>query len=383
MIDADIVIVGAGPAGAALALTLAPRHSVLLVDREPVPRQRIGESLIPAARRLLRDMRILEAFEAEAFPAYLGNSSFWGESDARTTDFLRDPDGPGWHLDRARFEAMLRIAACFRGARLMAPGRLTSLERRGAFWWLSVAAGKGGAATGIRARIVVDASGRSAAVAKRLGIARAHGYRLAACWVRGAVVRETGATAGFSTVESVPGGWWYTAPLSDGARVLAFHTDSDLLPAEYRTPGALAAAAAKLPGIGSVLAETGFRQEMEAALTAANSAALEVTAGERWLAIGDAALSFDPIASRGLFNALYTAWSAAASCHDLLIGDAADFAAYSEDLGQIAAAYRRHLDHVYQAETRWLQAPFWSRRAARDGRAAGQPADVTLLASAL
>jgi len=74
--DHDLAVIGAGPTGAALAQTLAPRHRVLLVDRAATPERRIGESLIPAARRLLRDMAILDAHEALVHPAYLGNRSY-------------------------------------------------------------------------------------------------------------------------------------------------------------------------------------------------------------------------------------------------------------------------------------------------------------------
>ncbi|UUX50981.1 tryptophan 7-halogenase [Nisaea acidiphila] len=362
MIEADIAVVGAGPAGAALALTLAPRHSVLLIDRDATPRQRIGESLIPAARRLLHDMRILDAFEAGGFPGYFGNLSWWGGGDAHITDFLKDPDGPGWHLDRAGFETMLRAAACSRGARLVAPGRLASIERLGGGWRLTLKTGEGGPGEQVRSRLVVDASGRSAIVAKRLGVARRHGDRLTACWMRGTDAEESGVTAGFSMVESTAGGWWYSAPLPGRARVLSFHTDSDLMPPDCRAPGFLQNAAMTLPGVGPALAATDFRSDGPATLTAANSTVLETVAGDGWLAIGDAALSFDPLASRGLFNALYTAWSAAAACHDHLCGDADTFADYRQDLDRIEQFYRRHLAVAYGAENRWPDAPFWSRR---------------------
>ena len=37
-----------------------------------------------------------------------------------------------------------------------------------------------------------------------------------------------GRGSGLTVVEAVEDGWWYTAPLPDGRRVLAFFTDADL-----------------------------------------------------------------------------------------------------------------------------------------------------------
>ena len=54
--EADIIIVGAGPAGSTAALNLAPARRVVMIERRPDIPPRIGESLVPAARRLLTDM---------------------------------------------------------------------------------------------------------------------------------------------------------------------------------------------------------------------------------------------------------------------------------------------------------------------------------------
>jgi 2-polyprenyl-6-methoxyphenol hydroxylase-like FAD-dependent oxidoreductase len=66
VIDVDILIVGAGPAGAVAALNLAPTRRVVLVERRADNLQRIGESLPPAARRLLADMGLLGRFWRKA-----------------------------------------------------------------------------------------------------------------------------------------------------------------------------------------------------------------------------------------------------------------------------------------------------------------------------
>ncbi|MGB8843986.1 MAG: FAD-dependent monooxygenase, partial [Aliidongia sp.] len=114
MIEADAVVVGAGPAGAAFALNLAPLHRVLVVDRLAAPGPRIGESLAPASRRLLGDMGLWEAFLAVKHEPRHGGRSVWGGPQPVEAEGLRDLDGPGWHLDRGKFDRWLRDAATAR-----------------------------------------------------------------------------------------------------------------------------------------------------------------------------------------------------------------------------------------------------------------------------
>ncbi|HWO85501.1 MAG TPA: tryptophan 7-halogenase, partial [Stellaceae bacterium] len=66
----DVAIVGAGPAGAALAVSLAVAHrlDVLVLEREAVPQFRIGETLPGAAAPLLRDLGLLAGFRARNYP---------------------------------------------------------------------------------------------------------------------------------------------------------------------------------------------------------------------------------------------------------------------------------------------------------------------------
>lgn len=362
MLTAEVLIVGAGPAGAVAALNLAPFRRVLLIERRAEPKPRIGESLVPAARRLLADMGLLASFLSEGHKPWYGNRSVWGGRAPKETDFLRAPEGHGFHLDRRRFELWLRQASRARGATLLCPATLARVERDGGGWRARLEAD--GGESEVKADVLIDAGGRAAPLARRLGARTRVFDRLVCAWLYGS--DRGGAARGLTYVEAVEDGWWYTAPLPGGRRVLAFHTDADLAAARLvRGRGRLLGHARRAEELSSLLDETGFEPETECELTAAHGAALEPCADAGWLAAGDAAVSFDPLSSQGLLNALFTGLAAAEAAERYLRGDAHAPEEYRQTVRGIVAAYCRHLSEHYAAESRWPDAPFWRRRRAR------------------
>ena len=358
MIDTDVLIVGAGPAGAVAALNLASMHRVLLVDRLAKPVIRIGESLPPAARRLLTDMGLWEDFLRQGHAPCYGNHSLWNGVSG-DHDFLRDPDGHGWHLDRAQFEGWLREHAVKRGATLMASTTLASAAATGDGWKVMLDTATGRAE--VHAKVLIDASGRTATLGRQLGAARQHHDQLVCMWLAGHDSQRVVDLR--SRIEAVENGWWYTASLPGQRRVLAFHSDSDLPMARaLRSPAALMQAAIATKEIAAQLSASGFVPDSEIATTAAHSATLQPATGDRWCAVGDAAMSFDPLSSQGLFNAMYTGLSAALACDRRLSGEVVAFDDYADDLRRIETAYLQLLEFWYGQEMRWPDAAFWQRR---------------------
>ena len=354
MRDADVVIVGAGPAGAVTAINLAPFRRVLMVERRVEVAPRVGESLVPAARRLFADMGLLESFLQEQHEPWYGNRSVWGSSEPEERDFLRDPDGHGWHLDRPRFESWLHTRAQERGAELLSPATLDGLQRRDEAWIVRFKTDKD--PIEVTARFVIDAGGQSAPLVRKLGLRSRVLENLVCCYVYGRD-QATGAR-GLTYVEAVRNGWFYTAPIPQDRRILAFHTDADLHDKRHGVIEWLEEA----PELATLLTSVGFCPDGETFITSARSAVLDPAAGEGWLAVGDAAISFDPLSSQGLFNALFTGLAAAEAVDSYLNGNRLSLTQYHQTIGAIFDAYQQKLAASYAAERRWPDAPFWQRR---------------------
>lgn len=359
MLRADVVILGAGPAGATAALNLAPLQRVIVVDRLARPAERIGESLAPAARRLLAVMGLWEEFLRDGhLPCYAARSA-WGASIPTERDAIADPDGPGWLLDRRRFEEQLRASAAARGAALVTPARVAGLRRRGAGWGLTLV--HAGRAVAVDARLILDCGGKASGLLGRFGAKRRRRDRLICSWIYGTTAG--GREGGVVYTESAAHGWWYTAPLPGGRRVLAWHTDADLPgAAPGRDRSTLLERAGHSPTLTAEIAGADFRGTERPRVIAAHSSALAAAAGDGWLAAGDAALSFDPLSAQGLFNALYTGLAAAEAADRALSGDASAFGDYAASLARIDEAYRRNLNAWYWLERRWPNQEFWRRR---------------------
>jgi flavin-dependent dehydrogenase len=161
----------------------------------------------------------------------------------------------------------------------------------------------------------------------------------------------------------MPQGWWYSSPLPGGRRLLALQTDADRPAARFARSGeGLLAAARETPAVAALLVRTGFRAASPARFTAAHGCRLDPAAGEGWLAAGDAALSLDPLAARGIFNALFTGFAGAEAADRHLAGDPDALPGHARLLARLADAYERERAHWYVEEARWPGEPFWARR---------------------
>ena len=366
-----MLICGAGPAGCATALALrqAGVAHVGLVDW-PLDRPwSIGESATPDVGPMLARLGLPDAMHVHA--PYQGNLSLWGDR-REIDDFLHRGRGNGWHLDREAFDTMLREAAAARGVHLVRPAKIDQLAWQGGGWAVQLSDG-----SEWRARILVDATGRRAELATRLGATR---RRIDSLVALGAVVPRpvSGGLAGLSLLEPFAFGWWYAAPLPDkpngpdgfnrpdapdARAVICLMTDRDLARQNDLRDGR------RFRQVWCDTEELARRlpPPIEAPRIAsfpAHSACLDRAAGPGWMAVGDALMAFDPLTSSGISGALADGLAAADALVGWLAGQPMAPAALAW-ARRADASWRRYLDQRrkhYSAERRWPDSPFWASR---------------------
>ncbi len=218
----DVAVIGAGPSGAATARALSLSGCrVLLVERGEFEDVRVGETLAPSVQPLLTALGVWGRFAAlNPLPSW-GTRSHWGGADPQEHSHLFSPYGCGWHIERQRFDRMLAETAVEAGATLYTSSRLLACEARGGAGWLLTLA-----ATSVTASVVVDATGRQARLARRLGARRVVIDKLVGLTAQFADTSSNGQC--YTLVEAAPEGWWYSAPIGDGKLIAMLMTDSDL-----------------------------------------------------------------------------------------------------------------------------------------------------------
>ena len=356
----DVAVLGGGPAGCATAVALRRRGvgRVLVVERE-LDAVRIGESIPPESRLLLEQLGLWSAFTADGHEPCLGSCSVWGGDAPGYNDFLFNPHGTGWHLDRSRFDALLARAASEAGAELRVGCRFDAAQRDAGGFVLRLTTRAGAAV--VRARFVVDATGSRARFATAVG-ARRHLHDRLSC---AAAVLALPAASSFSRLtmlEAVEGGWWYAARLLGARAAVAVASDP-----EYLTQRALhtregwLAELARTTHLSPALAGCTFADDAIVVRTAPSSL-LDPVAGEGWLAVGDAASAYDPISSQGIYKALLDALEAAKILAARVHGEDRDVAPYEAAVAARFADYLANRNYFYDAERRWPDAAFWRRR---------------------
>lgn len=352
----DVAIVGGGPGGAATALSLrahAPALSVVLIEASGYEAVRIGETLPPPARSLLAHLGVWEEFQAQGHRVVYGTRAAWGGETPLDNDFIYMAAQTGWHLDRAAFDAMLADAAERQGATVLRQTRVRDSHRAGNAWRLTLSTGES-----LTARFLVDATGGAAAVARRCGARFVEDDQLVG--IAGFFEASHGDPS--TLVEAFEQGWWYTAGLPNGQRIVACMTDADLVqrmrlhdPPEWRR---------KLGAMRHVGQTVQEEQPLGAlAIRSASSRRLEPAAGDDWLAVGDAASRFDPLSSQGIMKALRSGIFASYAIGDLLTRhDESGMERYRRFVFDEFKSYAEVRTKYYREEQRWPENEFWLRR---------------------
>ncbi len=318
--EVDVLVVGAGPAGSAMATWLADGgRRVLVIDRARFPRDKpCAEYMSPETLRWLDRLGVLGQLEA-AGGTPLHGTSVTGPFGARLTGRFAEatprpfrPNGLG--LSRRILDQCLVERARTAGAIVLEETLLVELLRDGPVVSGAVVRGPDGQRRHIRARLTVGADGLRSVVARRVGRRRfgrprrlafvAHMER-----VRGmAQVAEMHVgRAGYAGLNPIGG------DLVNVALVVPHH---DVALARGRAREFFFAALDEFPAIRGRVDPRHLVRDVLA--TGPFSAWSRRVVADGVMLVGDAADFFDPFTGEGICAALRGAWLAAAAAGDAL-----------------------------------------------------------------
>jgi geranylgeranyl reductase family protein len=342
-LECEVLVVGAGPAGSAVAASLAARgRDVLLVESRAHPRAKACAEY--ASPRIVEELRLLgvadDAWKADALP--LDGMRVIRGDDAVDIRY-RDENGQrqAWGLERTRFDATLASHAVASGARLMEHTSFVDVR------WSGGQDGIGGRVEratvrtpegkrGVRCRWLIGADGARSRVSQAISVEGGGGMlrRL------GLVAHYEGVPALVESGEMHVGPGWYVglAPLA-GNRLnvgMALPLNGDRRPAEERF-------AAAIEGIPAVAERLRGRKRLTPIIGASPIGhRVRRAAGRGWMLVGDAAGFIDPFTGEGIYRALRSARAAADALGEL-----------DEDAAKRYLAARRHAFAAKDALT-WL-----------------------------
>ena len=347
----DVIVVGGGPAGSTVAALVAESgRSVRIFERAQFPRFAIGESLMPDTYWTFKRLGVIDKLKQSAFPRK-HSVQFFGRSGRSSAPFYFSDNNPHesavtWQVQRAEFDQMLLQNAAAKGAAVHQESRVLEVLF------------DGDKATGVRAKladgttrefaakVVVDATGQSALIGRKLKLTTPEPKLK-----KGAIYthfaggqRNEGIDEGATLVLHTENGdsWFWYIPLPDDKVSVGVVGDMDyLLRGRKEDPqqifdGELAKCAPMQERMQNA------EQLMPVRSTKDFSYRASRIAGEGWVLVGDAFCFLDPMYSSGVYLALKSGEMAADAITEAFDKD--DFSA--AQLGEFGPELIRGMEAV-------------------------------------
>ena len=317
-----MAIIGAGPAGAAAAISLAGKgYQVALIDKEKFPRDKLcGDFINPVNWPILRELGVdnhVLSSEHDKITAFRITACSGEHAQARLPADNSAPEF-GLGLSRTRFDVTLLRKAEHQGAVVLQGCRIKSLEREPRGWELLLDHACGA----IRAHVLIGADGRNSWVAHRLGLTsaaetqgRSVGFQIhldAPNVVRGNI-----------DIHIFPGGYAGLVGIGGNSFNLCLAVDKDRLPREQQAEFLSESLLPQNPYLRELL--LGSRRVGDIRATYPVYFKPRRCVADGVLFIGDAAQVNEPVSGEGIYFAMKSALLAAETIDEAF--GASDFSA--------------------------------------------------------
>lgn len=363
--DYHVVIVGAGVAGLTAALVLA-KHGlqVAIIESKNTQTAKMGECIQASILNTLDKLGLRKQFEHDNHFQLQGYKVHWDAHGLYERNLLATPSGTGWLLNREKFDGMLVKAARLAGVDIYCQSKLTALDEvknselgYQNSWKLDIVSSE--KKWRLEVPFIVDATGRARNITRQLDTVTQKSDNLVACFCRIEHSQSSTLTNQQAVIQSSEQGWWYLAPYSAQHASLCYFTNPDLtLP---KSAEQIFNMAMQNKELKHHLTGCAVPFEHNFKVIPAYSSCLESCVENNWLAVGDAACSYDPLSSYGITSAMGSAFYAAKAIVKTFNDQPEFMQTYQSLMKSNFKHYLTERNAEYQKVTQF-NSLFWQRR---------------------
>jgi FADH2 O2-dependent halogenase len=330
--DADVIVIGGGPAGSTISGYLARAgYKVITLERDIHPREHVGESLVPATNIVTHDLGFWPKMEQMGWvpkPGATWTGFKGGVGSEFVVTFADEPqDIPNpeytYHVDRAIFDAMFLKHAQELGANVVQGASVKKILFEGDRA-VGVSATVAGKDIELRSKFVVDASGRRTMIGKQLGLREKDpqfNQFAIYSWFKN-VKPPKEETKDYIHVHFLPieRGWVWHIPIYDDATSVGVVVEKKEFQKSGKTHEEFFNEVVKLSK-NTVHALEDAERIRPFFIEADYSYKIEQFTGPGWMLVGDAARFVDPIFSSGVSVAMRSSQFAFGAIDAVLKGE--------------------------------------------------------------
>ena len=327
-----ICILGGGPAGLATALALRKYgFDVTVLEATSYNSYRAGEHIIAESLPFIEALQIPgRIIENNSIRCYAVDS-VWGGNKLHTRDSIFNVYGEGFLLSRPALDRELAAYVQSQEVDLKVNAKVKSLGFEDGRWLVNYLS-KIGIET-LTVDFLIDATGKNSQFAAALGAKKYRYDNLIGITSFFKPKEDKPVQNGVILVEAVENGWWYSTVLQDDTLVAMFMTDGNLLNKPVSLEENFQAFIDLSKRTKGIL--NNYRRVGKARAVSAISQIQSKLVGERYLAVGDAAWSVDPLSSQGIFKAITMGTKAAEAVQAYFANDPLALQTYEREFTEM------------------------------------------------